>query len=138
MFLCNVLWTIVCFCRFAFGHCIGCSSSIYGCWLLLLYLSYFRWIHATCCCLYIYIWLLDQGYQYLRSHWPVLSLDVPRQEINICCLCYFFVLMFWLIGNQYTWRMERRLRQVVVIFTIFHKLKQYLISGGALHIKSHT
>jgi hypothetical protein len=70
------------------------------CWLLLLYLSYFRWIHATCCCLYIYIWLLDQGYQYLRSHWPVLSLDVPRQEINIRCLCYFLY-----SGNDHlTWR----------------------------------
>ena len=39
------------FCSFSFGHCVVCSSSIYGFWLSLWYIQTFLWMDVDDCVL---------------------------------------------------------------------------------------
>jgi hypothetical protein len=59
------------FCTFSFGHCVVCSSSIYGFWLPLWYLqTLLAKLNYQCFCLVVFIFLLLHVYfLYIYNQW---------------------------------------------------------------------
>jgi hypothetical protein len=87
------------FCTFSFGHCVVCSSSIYGLWLPLWYLQ--TLIIKTKILLHYALWL--SGYQSLfklfgsQCTWQrlfrkrVFVLLNPLSILDILVLCHFWM-----------------------------------------------
>jgi hypothetical protein len=68
------------FCTFSFGHCVVCSSSIYGFWLPLFYLQTLLVLTAEISC-------------------QILSICPPHKQLKSCYRLYtrtrFFLPIFW-------------------------------------------
>ena len=74
------------FCPFSFGHCVVCSSSIYGFWLPLLVSSNSSYLFnmvehyfLNCCCLLILVY--DS----------TLPLNLARLDLSMSCWCLVYI-----------------------------------------------